>query len=414
MNFQRLPLSSRSGSVWLIFAVALIWLSHAPLQAQDISPDEFASLFGMQGDVSGPPKTGEPTSLQTIAHDTYANVDPVSIQLADLQSQLSAQNMEISQLRLQLNSPLSVPVRNAPRYYAAYESVIVQAVQSNSSAFIVETDDGYSQVMFPWKLEHSPRVEFGVMPAAGKLGYRLRYWQFDHTTAFRADAANGLIPVGNWATVGYLAEDGDIVGGVGFIDEGNFSSSIRTDVIDMEVSRTLSSPIDIFAGLRYARINQSYSALVNESTVNPESVFANTEFRGIGPTAAIGFTHRLPLNRLSVFADARGSLLFGNQEFQTTDTVNNLSQSLNGVSVEGWSDIANAMATNAEIQFGIQYVPTNWLSMRVAMEAQHFGGIGGSNPVAVFTGADNGLTTDSPLDDDLSFFGLSIGFEAGF
>jgi len=49
--------------------------------------------------------------------------------------------------------------------------------------------------------------------------------------------------------------------------------------------------------------------------------------------------------------------------------------------------------------------------------SKHFGGIGGSNPVAVFTGADNGLIhrDQSAIDDDLSFFGLSYpGSKPGF
>jgi hypothetical protein len=369
--------------------------------AQNIQPEEFASLLGIQPG----------TSVQPVGYDS---VDPVSIQLADLQSQISSQHMEIGQLRSQLKSPLDFQGRPASRYFASYESVIVQPVQANLSALIVETDDGYSQVMFPWKLEHSPRVEFGVMPAAGKLGFRMRYWQFDHSSSFTANAANGLIPAGRWATVGYLAEDGDIVTGAGFIEDGEFDSSLRADVLDMELQRSLSVPIDLFFGLRYARIAQAYTAHVNESIAAPEDVYADTEFRGIGPTVAMRFMHQLPLNRLSLFADARGSLLFGNQEYNVIDTVNGLRQSLNATGVDDWSDIANAMVTNTEFKFGIQYVPAEWLTMRVAMEAQHYGNVGGANPTAVFSGPDHGLANDSPLDDSLGFYGLSVGFEAAY
>jgi hypothetical protein len=124
--------------------------------------------------------------------------------------------------------------------------------------------------------------------------------------------------------------------------------------------------------------------------------------------------HQLPLNRLSLFADARGSLLFGNQEYNVIDTVNGLRQSLNATGVDDWSDIANAMVTNTEFKFGIQYVPAEWLTMRVAMEAQHYGNVGGANPTAVFSGPDHGLANDSPLDDSLGFYGLSVGFEAAY
>ncbi|MCM2372706.1 Lpg1974 family pore-forming outer membrane protein [Aporhodopirellula aestuarii] len=418
----------------IVLSVSINMLAGERVAAQQITPEEFASLLGMRDEdtlseqlVADAKPLDEATkehvqpltirdgSLRTVAFEDYQAVDPVSLQLADLQSQLSAQHMEIGQLRSQLNSPLHSPGRKTPRYYATYESVIVQAVQSNQSAYLIETDDGFAQAIFPWKMEHSPRVEFGVMPAAGKLGYRMRYWQFDHTSSFRADAANAMIPTGYWATVGYHAEDGDIVTGAGFVEDGDFTSSVRADVIDLEVQRSLSLPIDLFAGLRYARIKQGYTALTNESVVSGrEDVFSNTEFRGVGPTVAMRFTHRLPLNRLSLFADARGALLLGNQEYAVSDTTNASLQELHAVRVTEWDDLANAFVTNAEIKFGIQYVPVEWLTMRVAMEAQHFGGVGGPNPPAYFRGPDNGLATDSPLDDSLSFYGLSVGLEAGF
>ncbi|WP_236620903.1 Lpg1974 family pore-forming outer membrane protein [Rhodopirellula sallentina] len=444
ISYKLTPMKSDSGSClakWpMVLAWGLILVSFLQGQgsnvvhAQEITAEEFESLLGMQDSQDADEtKTAAPKeyaggrknvenlppvfddTLKTVGFEEYEAIDPVSLQLADLQSQLSAQHMEIGQLRAQLNSPMKFGGRKKPRYFATYESVIVQPVQSNTSALLVETDEGYSQVMFPWKLEHSPRIEFGVMPAAGKLGYRMRYWQFDHSASFYADANNGIIPTGNWATVGYLAEDGDVVTGVGFVEDGSFRSSIRTDVIDMEVQRTLSLPIDLFAGLRYARIKQGYLARTNQAAIaSDEDVFAQTEFRGIGPSVAMRFTHQLPLNRLSLFADARGALLFGNQEYAVVDTANNLLQNLNAVGVEDWSDLSNAMATSAELKFGIEYVPADWLAMRVAMEAQHFGGIGGANPTAVFTGPDHGLSTDSPLDDDLSFFGLSVAVEAGY
>ncbi|WP_236625151.1 Lpg1974 family pore-forming outer membrane protein [Rhodopirellula sp. SWK7] len=423
--------------VAILLTAFIPWMTAGQVTGQDITPEEFASLLGMQdieavseesvatssGYVGGRkdvevPSTlvpGSTDTLRTVGFENYDSVDPVTLQLADLQSQLSAQHMEIGQLRSQLNSPLHFKGRKSPRYFATYESVIVQAVQSNTSALIVETNDGYSQVMFPWKLKHSPRVEFGVMPAAGKLGYRMRYWQFDHSTSFHAGDANGIIPVGTWGTVGYLAEDGDIVTGVDLVEEGDFRSTVRADVIDMEVQRSLSLPIEIFAGLRYARIKQGYLARTNEALLGtPDTVAAQTEFRGIGPTVAMRFNHQLPLNRLSLFADARGALLFGNQEYSVVDSANDLLQTMNAIGVQDWSDLSNSMATSAELKFGIQYVPADWLAMRVAMEAQHFGGIGGANPVAVFAGSDNGLSTDGPLDDDLSFFGLSVAVEAGF
>ncbi|WP_146576206.1 Lpg1974 family pore-forming outer membrane protein [Neorhodopirellula pilleata] len=378
--------------------------------SQSIAPEDFERLIGGYSPFGTPPAASASSqSINQVSHENYGVVDPVSIQLAELQSQITSQEAALSQLRSQLNSPLRNQGRQSPRYFATYESVIVQPVQSNTSAFIVSTAEGFSQVMFPWKLEHSPRVEFGVMPAEGKLGFRMRYWQFDHSNSFAANDANGLIPVGFEGIVGYLTEDGDVTSGAEFIQEGTFTSEVRTDVLDWEVQRTLSVPIDLFAGIRYARVKQGYTAITDEG-----NVFADTEFRGIGPSAAMRFTHVLPLDKLSIFAEARGSLLFGNQDYTMIDSVNNIRQSLNRINVDDWSDLSNAMVTNAEIKFGIQYLPVNWLAMRVALEGQHFGDIGGPNPPAVFAGPDRGLSTDGPLDDDLGFYGLSVAIEAGY
>lgn len=378
-------------------------------EIQSIVPEDFQKLIGRQSPFPETKSMGRSEDVSTVSHNAFQNIDPVSIQLAEFQSQLSNQNAEISRLRSQLQSPLNSKGRKAPRYFATYESVLVQPVQSNNSALIVETNDGFEQVMFPWKLEHSPRVEFGVMPAEGKLGFRMRYWQFNHGESFSGnDNAGGLFD-GFDGFVGYLSEDGSITAGLDDIIEGEFSSHIRTDVIDWEVERSIGRPLDMFAGVRYGRIKQGYLALADGETAAAES-----EFRGVGPSLGLRLNHTLPLDRLSLFADARGSILFGSNEFVFSDSVNGLTHSLNARSVDDWSDIVNSIATNAEIKLGIQYAPTTWLAMRVAFEVHHYGGVGGPNPTAALLGPDQGISGSSPMDGDLGFYGLSVGMEAGF
>lgn len=374
-----------------------------------IAPEEFQKLIGSQTAFAEAPVFGQPSDVSTVSHNAFPNVDPVSIQLAELQSQLSNQSSEIAQLRGQLQSPLRVTGRKTPKYFATYESVLVQPVNSNPSALIVETDSGFAQVLFPWKLEHSPRVEFGVMPAEGKLGYRMRYWQFNHGESFSGDTSAGGLFEDFDGFVGFLSEDGDITAGLAAIDSGEFSSNVRTDVIDWEVQRSISTPIDVFAGIRYGRIKQGYLA-----NTGADFALAETEFRGVGPSLGMRFTHTLPLDRLSLFADARGSLLFGSHDFNFYDSANDLRHSLNSKSVDEWSDTVNAMSTNAELKLGVQYVPTSWLAMRVALEVQHFGGVGSPNPSAALLGPDQGISGSGPLQNDLGFYGLSVGLEAGF
>lgn len=46
------------------------------------------------------------------------------------------------------------------------------------------------------------------------------------------------------AVASYLAEDGDITGGTEFIQQGAFTSEVRTDVLDGEIQRSLRVPIE--------------------------------------------------------------------------------------------------------------------------------------------------------------------------
>ena len=323
--------------------------------------------------------------------------------LLTLESQVAEMNHQLSVLRSRVRHPVRRQNANPPRLFAAFESVLVQPTAANPTGLIVETPSGYSHVMFPWEIEHSPRVSFGYDPGDESLGWRVRYWQFRHGESFSANAANGLLPPGFEGTVGFLSEDGDITTGLAFIEDGVFRSHIRTDVIDWELQRRINNAFNLYAGFRYGKVKSDYYADTDRG-----SAASIAQFRGFGPTISAQFEHRLPLDRLMLFTNVRGSLLFGQKEFQAWDDVNNIVQSINAIDLRSTDENADSMATNGEIQIGIQYDVTSWMALRVAAEVMHFGGVGGANPTGVFTGPDSGLAGDSPMDDDMSFFGLSV------
>ena len=328
--------------------------------------------------------------------------DVVSLQarIAELDQQVTALQMRPTYRVTRGNNNTLTPNH---RLFATFESVLVQPTQSNTTGLIIETPSGYSHVMFPWKILHSPRVSFGYDPGDDTLGWRVRFWQFRHNENFEANASNGLLPIGYEGTVGYLSEDGDITTGLAFIEEGFFHSHVRTDVVDWELQRRLSKPVNIYAGLRYAKIKQGYRAMTDRG-----NLWAASQFRGIGPTLAVVLEHELPLDRLTLFTVARGSMLFGQKRFRVIDDVNNMSQTLGGIDIRSGDDGADSMATNAELQLGIRYEVASWLMFSVAVEAQHYADIAGANPSAVFAGPDSGLAGDSPLDDHLSLIGLNV------
>ncbi len=373
-----------------------------PSSGQMTVSDEFAEMLAQAAKA--------PAGTKPVAQTNYAQADQPSdiwSQVAALRSQVQSQDLELAALRQQLHTPSSNAARSgASRWFVTYESVLLQPVQSNSVGILVETTDGYSAVAFPWQLEHSPRIQMGSEASGDSLGWRFRYWTFRHNESFDANDTNGLIPIGNEGTVGYLSEDGDITTGLQFIENGTFISSIRTDVLDWEFQRELAEPVDVYGGLRYAKIAQGYAASTDQGAAN-----AYSEFRGIGPTVAMRFLHNLPLNRLALFANLRGSLLFGHKEFSVADDVNNMRQSLGDIDLRSFADGADTLASNAEMQLGLRYSASDWMNITVAIEGQHYANVGGPNPVAVFTGPDGGLSTDSPMDDSLSFLGLSLGAE---
>ncbi len=291
------------------------------------------------------------------------NAPMLGTELAELKAQVESQRFEMASLQSQIKLRDVELNHAAPRLFMTYENLLLQPLQSNSSGLIVETATGYSTVNFPWRMEYSPRVSFGRAVVGDDFGWRVRYWHFDHHQSFTANNANGLIPTGNEGTVGYLSEDGDITTGLAFITSGTFHSNVRADVIDMEMQRNVAAPLNLYAGLRYAKIAQHYNAVTDQGTLN-----AYSEFRGVGPTVALALNHQMPLNRLTAFANARGSLLMGHKEFGVVDSVNNRTQSLGTIDLRSFDDGANTLVSNAEMQVGMRF-SGEWYALSVAMEA---------------------------------------------
>ncbi|MCC9643318.1 hypothetical protein LOC71_13615 [Rhodopirellula sp. JC740] len=371
------------------------------LDAQDEFPESLADL----------PQFDSPEFQSEAAPVGFSEIEPIEIQPIDVESRFAELQMRINELESQrLAKPhprTSLPPRSQDgRLFATFESVLVQPTQSNSTAIIVQTDDGFSHVGFPWLIEHSPRIQFGREAAAEKLGWRVRFWEFRHSNSLVANDANGLIPTGNEGTAGYFIENGDILTGLAFINEGKFVSGIRTDVIDWELQRRLAKPMDFYAGVRYAKVAQNYFASTDEGTIHGHS-----EFRGMGPTMALQINHVLPVEKIQLFANLRGSMLFGSRKFSAIDSLSplgNLRQTIGDIDLRPGDDSADSLVANAEMQLGLRLVLTDHFNVSVAMEAQHYNGVGGPNPTGVFTGTDGGLNGDSPMDDDLGFLGLTV------
>ncbi len=417
------PKSSLRIAITLVVSAHIVVFTAVPpslvsAQTPDVIDLEPFLGKGMASHTFAPPTStnAEQTSLSAA---TSTSIDQVTFtegptsevdiwtQVSELRTRLQIQESELASLR-RSSSTNAVHARSGilPNWFATYESVLVAPMQSNSTGLIVETDTGYSHVGFPWEMKYSPRVQLGREASNDTLGWRVRFWEFKHNESFDANDANGLIPTGNEGVVGYLSEFGDITTGLAFIQEGTFRSSIRTDVIDVELQRNIVRPLDLYAGLRYAKIAQGYAANTDQGIVNAQS-----EFRGIGPTVALRLSHILPLETLSLFANLRGSMLFGSKSFSVVDDANSITQSIGDIDLRSGTDSADTLAGNTEMQLGLQYAPSDYFNISVAIESMYFANVGGPNPTAAFTGPDGGINGDGPMDDGLGFLGLTVGTE---
>ncbi|QDT02166.1 hypothetical protein K227x_05370 [Rubripirellula lacrimiformis] len=396
---------------WLIrtaMGLLLIALHSCPNQTawgQDFSLDGFS--------ISDPKPTDQDSAAgeeaiakvgfnESLAMGTVQSHEDLLAEVAGLRSRMLQQEMKTASRDFK-----AFEAEPGRRWFATYENLLIQPLQSNSTAVIVQTDDGYTHLQFPWELSYSPRVQIGSEATGGLLGWRVRYWRFNQNERFSANDANGLIPTGSFGSVGFLSEEGDIVTGVRDLAEGSFNSEVRADVIDWELQQQLSPSFDVYAGIRYGKIAQSYQAKTDEG-----DVFSSSEFRGFGPTVSLRMRRSLPVDHISLFCNLRGSMLLGHKAFHADDNiVDNFSQSIGAVDLRSYADGMDTLVGNAEIQLGVLLTMTEWLNISVALEAQHYGNVGGANPTAVFTGDDGGINGDGPMDDGIGFAGVSVGSE---
>ena len=283
-------------------------------------------------------------------------------------------------------------------YYFQYESVFLTPHVDRNTAFTLYVDDPGAFVAddfaqnfeFPWSAKHSPRIEFGYLATANELGWRARYWIFHHSTSISVTDAEAFY--GGDATVSVTVIDDP---SVQVDDEDSIiaSQSLSAQVIDLEALAQRQRGL-ISAGLRYVRYDSRFVAAENPTDADP-MVSVNLDFEGFGPTMGTEVRHRLGQSNFTMFANARGSLLFGDRHFDATETddpdtyLANSGAELLGI---------------GEMQVGLEWTRGN-LFLRAALEGQYWLNAGVASAAQIGNDEDLGDT----LDNDLGFFGGTIG-----
>jgi hypothetical protein len=167
---------------------------------------------------------------------------------------------------------------------------------------------------FDYDMEIAPLGWIGYVGCTG-FGVRARWWEFDHSSFH----VQGLDPLG---AAPFIVAGGPGVPGGGRLGLGllggtqaHFQSNLNFDVWDLEATQSVNVGCWTMvgsAGVRYLHIVQKYNALViNGVAGSTEELVSSHNFDGWGPTISLEGRRAVGCSGLSLYGNARGSVLFG-------------------------------------------------------------------------------------------------------
>ncbi|PQO31225.1 hypothetical protein C5Y96_12835 [Blastopirellula marina] len=338
-----------------------------------------------------------PTFLLAVAGIAQAeevsltSYDDLLVRMENLEQQVNAQSTQM------VNVPSCEACEcddECGHYYAAYELVLVTPYQSNNTAILAFNDPVIEHVGFDWGMKPSSRVELGYLGAKGAMGWRARYWQFDQSTSLDVDSSVALTQDEGsiiWASI----NDADTIIGLVDVDTAVMTHRIDLNVLDLELQTQATKNFLVSGGFRYAEIDQSYLAVADAGIA-----MGDIKFRGYGPTLAGEFSRPM-IGRWDVFANGRGSMLFGQQQFRaSSDAASEI------MDIENTGTLSGAM----EMQMGVKWTSRNErFFFKSALEAQYWANVGSPNPSAMFSTDSDEATSDDVLNENLGFLGFTIG-----
>ncbi len=171
---------------------------------------------------------------------------------------------------------------------------------------------------FSYDYDFSPRVWFGLENSQG-VGVRCNYWNYDDqspqrvlntdgTQVWGAHVVNTMFPANIFAA---------IPGSQMTVNDYLETTTVNLlGTFGMDLGGTF---VQGGAGLRYARLEQGFDALVTTPIPNFFNRLTWTrEFEGVGPTFAFDLRKRLGQTRLAAIATGGGALLFGSKTLERT------------------------------------------------------------------------------------------------
>jgi hypothetical protein len=305
----------------------------------------------------------------------------------------------------------------------------IQPRWTNNPAFVVNrinaaglnTTSTTNQTDFETDMQVAPLAWIGYVGSTG-FGVRGRWWQFRDT--YVAAVAN---PAENNPAFQQIIYSAFPLGaGQAITSTTNLNSALAVgsrlalDVWDVEATwqshRGCLSYL-VSGGVRYAHLAQQYNAAIDSTLTTPVGlrgvgfVDSGHSFNGVGPTGSIDL--RYPVGGwFNLYANSRGSLLFGTSRAAAVSSFRNIDQ--NGVQVASFTQAAETasfgvlpvieMEVGGEFTWSLGYYR---LFVQTAAVGQAWFNAGNASNNEIITGT---AVPDESSDSDavLGFIGLKL------
>ncbi len=312
-------LSLLCGSLSLLFAASVH--AHDPFTQQGPFTQQVAftqqGQFALANIVDGYSTLGDsPATPPWMPHE------PVAIGLAGKES---GAGHRVAEALTECDPPCPAgPPRRPVRRFrvgAGYEVGWLKPRFTDNVSVVIARPSGNQAVAFEQLIQSTPRLWVGIENSSG-LGVRARYWDLATEAPTQVTFAQaGASPLsftiegaGGQFSRTAVANVGDAL-----------TSKHRLEMRTIDFEGTQRMQVGRFAtlssfGLRYAKTSQRAHAVVTDGTGSlTELACQFHRFEGFGPTAAVSlsrclFGFELLRSRVSFWSDARGSILFGQQE----------------------------------------------------------------------------------------------------
>ncbi|MFO0843410.1 MAG: Lpg1974 family pore-forming outer membrane protein [Gemmataceae bacterium] len=277
--------------------------------------------------------------------------------------------------------------------------LLVKPYFENNPAYFVNDRQGKQvhtseHVDIRHNLQATPQVWLGYICESG-VGARARYWYLRSDTSQTLEDPTRVVTA-HPAGLSLIQDHASQL----IVD-----SKLRLHVLDLEglqAFRGDSWDVLLSAGVRLARISQSYDAFATAADGFGISLLSRHTFEGAGPVIAGEARRMIGDTGLALYGNARGSLLFGTANQSAAIPVAN----------DVGSDRRHRGLLTGEVELGLEYgcnLGGTWLFGQVGLVGQNWFGAGSASRSTILVVPGGDFTGGGySMDSDIAFLGVSF------